>query len=247
MLCFCLKLSQANQFVFINYGFAFFRGTRSFTRRSCQTVVAAQLFGVTRIMAPILPHLAEDVWQNLPFPYTNHLKRDCRFVFESGWPSPNAKWLHLCSEDIDFWAKILDVRTEVNKVLEVARAGKLIGSSLDAKVTVFTKDPNLCSRLRQMCASTNEADNLHRIFITSQAEVVDELEEGAAAYKGECEVKGGIQVWIGVSRAEGLKCERCWNYSPRVATFLDHPTLCARCHNVVVSIQTPATATATHS
>ena len=56
----------------------------------------------------------------------------------------------------------------MNKVLEVARTGKLIGSSLEAKVYLYTSDASLASRLREMCLANNEADTLHRIFITSQ-------------------------------------------------------------------------------
>lgn len=56
----------------------------------------------------------------------------------------------------------------MNKVLEVARTGKLIGSSLEAKVYLHTSDASLASRLHEMCTASNDADALHRIFITSQ-------------------------------------------------------------------------------
>lgn len=60
------------------------------------------------------------------------------------------------------------LRTEVNKVLETARVGKLVGSSLDAKVYLHTTDSEMALRLQQMCAASNDADRLHRIFIASQ-------------------------------------------------------------------------------
>lgn len=67
------------------------------------------------------------------------------------------------------FCNILDqLRNEVNKVLEVARGEKLIGSSLEAKVYLQTSDTSLASRLCEMCAANNDADTLHRIFITSQ-------------------------------------------------------------------------------
>lgn len=56
----------------------------------------------------------------------------------------------------------------MNKVLENARAGKLIGSSLEAKVYLHASDGDLTSRLQELCTAGNEADALHRIFITSQ-------------------------------------------------------------------------------
>lgn len=86
-----------------------FRGTTSFTRRSCQTVLAAHLLSIVRVIAPILPHLAEDVWQNLPFQYTNEDGSIAEFVFESRWPALNEKWLTFPTEEIDFWGKILEV------------------------------------------------------------------------------------------------------------------------------------------
>ncbi|KAL4642936.1 hypothetical protein ACB092_02G055700 [Castanea dentata] len=220
-------------------------GTTSFTRRSCQTVLAAHLLSIARAIAPILPHLAEDVWQNLPFQYTMEDGSIAEFVFESRWPTLNETWLAFPTKEIDFWEKILELRTEVNRVLEIARAEKLIGSSLDAKVYLQTSDASLASRLCEMCAANNDVDTLHRIFITSQAEVFPSLEDELIShipFSGECLIQGKSKVWIGVSRAEGLKCERCWNFSPQVGSFSEHPTLCNRCYNVVDAQPLPAVA-----
>ncbi|KAK4586714.1 hypothetical protein RGQ29_023756 [Quercus rubra] len=220
-------------------------GTTSFTRRSCQTVLAAHLLSIARAIAPILPHLAEDVWQNLPFQYTMEDGSIAEFVFESRWPTLNETWLAFPTKEIDFWEKILELRTEVNRVLEIARTEKLIGSSLDAKVYLQTSDASLASRLYEMCAANNDVDTLHRIFITSQAEVLPSLEDELIShipFSGECLIQGKSKVWIGVSRAEGLKCERCWNFSPQVGSFSEHPTLCNRCYNVVDAQPLPAVA-----
>ncbi|KAL4312315.1 hypothetical protein GQ457_01G031180 [Hibiscus cannabinus] len=221
-------------------------GMTSFTRRSCQTVLAAHLLSLARVIAPILPHLAEDVWQNLPFQYTIKDGLVADFVFESKWPSVNEKWLAFPIEEIDFWGKVLELRTEVNKVLEVARMGKLIGSSLEAKVYLHASDDDLASRLQKMCSAGNDADALHRIFLTSQVEVVPSVDHEFVqniAHTGEYAVEDN-KVWIGVSRADGSKCERCWNYSPQVGSFTEHPTLCARCFKVVGIQPTPAMAEA---
>ncbi|KAH8495069.1 hypothetical protein H0E87_018304 [Populus deltoides] len=222
-------------------------GTTSHTRRSCQTVLAAHLLSIARVIAPILPHLAEDVWQNLPFQFTVQDGSAAKFVFESKWPAPNEKWLAFPIEEIDFWGKILELRTEVNKVLEVARTGKLIGSSLEAKVYLHASDASLASRLHEMCTASNDADALHRIFITSQAEMLHHVEDEvlkAIPYSGEYLIQGSNRVWIGVSRAEGLKCERCWNYTPQVGSFVEHPTLCGRCYQVVAVQPEPAVSAA---
>ncbi|KAL0457403.1 UNVERIFIED_CONTAM: Isoleucine--tRNA ligase, chloroplastic/mitochondrial [Sesamum latifolium] len=231
-------------------------GTTSATRRSCQTVLAAHLLSIVRVIAPILPHLAEDVWQNLPFPFTAEDGHKANFVFESRWPVLNEKHLSFPEEEVNFWGTILELRTEVNKVLEVARTMKLIGSSLEAKVYLHASDASLVSRLVDMCSSDNDADTLHRIFLTSsqakslndnmQVEILPSLEsvnEDDIPCTGEYLVQNENKVWIGVSRASGLKCERCWNFSLQVGSYDDHPSLCGRCHGVV-SQPVPAMAAA---
>ncbi|CAA2996733.1 isoleucine--tRNA ligase, chloroplastic mitochondrial [Olea europaea subsp. europaea] len=211
-------------------------GTSSSTRRSCQTVLSVHLLSIVRVLAPILPHLAEDVWQHLPFQFTTENGRLANFVFESKWPMLNERHLAFPEKEVDFWGKILELRTEVNKVLEVARGKKLIGSSLEAKVYLHAFDNNLAARLVNMCASENDADTLHCIFITSQVEILPSLEnlqDEDIPCIGEYLIQGKNKIWIGVSRATGSKCDRCWNFSSQVGTFEDHPSLCGRCYNVV--------------
>ncbi|KAI3962312.1 hypothetical protein MKX01_005314 [Papaver californicum] len=223
-------------------------GKESFTRRSCQTVLAAHLISISRVIAPILPHLAEDVWQNLPFEHSNEDGSVSKFVFESKWPKLNERWFAMPAEDVEFWNKMLKLRTEVNKVLETARTGKLIGSSLDAKIYLYVADDDFNSRLHRMSEALNEADTLHRIFITSQVEIVSSLENERQTDEipctGEYLIEGGGKVWIGATRAEGSKCERCWNYSPKVGSYVEHPTLCTRCYDVVGAQPLPAFASA---
>ncbi|KAG8369963.1 hypothetical protein BUALT_Bualt14G0067800 [Buddleja alternifolia] len=211
-------------------------GASSSTRRSCQTVLAAHLLSVVRVIAPILPHLAEDVWQHLPFPFTSEDGHRAKFIFESRWPVLNERHLAFPEGEVNFWGTILELRTEVNKVLEVARTNKLIGSSLEAKVHLHTSDVSLVLRLADMCASDNDADTLHRIFLTSQVEILPSLESVGSEdipCTGEYLIENENKVWIGVSRADGLKCERCWNFSLQVGSYDDHPSLCGRCHGVV--------------
>lgn len=217
-------------------------GSTSYTRRSCQTVLAAHLLSIVRVIAPILPHLAEDVWQNLPFQYTTEYGSFAEFVFESRWPTLNERWLALPAEEIELWEKILELRTEVNRVLEVARTEKLVGASLDAKVHIYTSDSIMASKLSELCTNEIDADTLNNLFITSQAEILPSLEDEHVAnipYSGECLIEGNSKVWIGISRASGSKCERCWHYSHQVGSFSDHPTLCSRCYDVV-AVQMPS-------
>ncbi|KAG0471119.1 hypothetical protein HPP92_015665 [Vanilla planifolia] len=222
-------------------------GSTSFTRRSCQTVLAAHLLSIIRMIAPILPHLAEDAWQNLPFEFVMENGSLAEFVFDLRWPEVNERWLSIPAPDVDFWGLILELRSEVNKVLEAARGGKLIGSSLEAKVYLHTSDAATYSRLREMCGAMHEADSLNRIFITSQVELLpcldDKIVQGIQ-YSASYTNQKAIQIWMGISRADGLKCERCWNYSPKVGTFSDHPTLCSRCVEVMIKDTQPVQAAA---
>lgn len=78
-----------------------------------------------------------------------------------------------------------------------------------------------------------------------QAEVLTRLDNKlieTIPYTGEFLIQGSNRVWIGVSRAEGLKCERCWNYTAQVGSFAEHPTLCSRCYKVVAVQPEPAVA-----
>lgn len=72
-------------------------------------MLAVHLLSIVRVIAPILPHLAEDVWQNLPFEYTFNNSDMAKFVFESKWPTVNERWLAFPVEEIDLWGKILEV------------------------------------------------------------------------------------------------------------------------------------------
>ncbi|KAK3159260.1 hypothetical protein QOZ80_2AG0147910 [Eleusine coracana subsp. coracana] len=217
----------------------------SFTRKSCQTVLNAHLLYLVRAIAPIMPHLAEDVWQNLPFQYTLQDGSPAKFVFDLKWPEKNEEWLSVPKDDVDFMSIILELRSEVNKILENARTGKLIGSSLDAKVYLHTESTETVSKLKEL-SSSNDADALHRLFITSQVEVLPSLNEetkSSISYTGKFSDPRTGDIWIGVTRADGAKCERCWNYTLEVGSFHDHPTLCARCYGVIdLQLQQPAAA-----
>src|SRR6202040_3859253 len=115
------------------------------------------------------------------------------------------------------WDRMLAVREEVLKALEPARAGKLISSGLEARVTLIAKS-DLAALLRK------HASSLPGFFIVSQVEVEDEGSANGGA--GAAGVEGLV---VRVERALGAKCERCWNYSTYVGENADYPTVCERC------------------
>ncbi|NET63658.1 MAG: isoleucine--tRNA ligase [Moorea sp. SIO1G6] len=191
-------------------------------RRSCQTVLQIAVENLAKAIAPVLCHMAEDIWQYLPY------QKSHESVFESGWVKLDEQWKN--PELAASWSTLRTIRTEVNKVLEKARAEKMIGSSLDAKVLLYVKDQQLKQRLEAMnpsdSLSGNQVDELRYLLLASQVELVDSLEAiQTATYSADSET-----IALGVVNAEGLKCDRCWNYGPKVGTIAEHPTICERCN-----------------
>ncbi|PZO33831.1 MAG: isoleucine--tRNA ligase [Shackletoniella antarctica] len=195
----------------------------SFRRRSCQTVLAIAIENLARSIAPVLSHMAEDIWQNLPYP-TAH-----RSVFQAGWVQLDDQWQQ--PELAETWSQIRTVRQEVNRVLEQARTAKDIGSSLEAKALLYVADADLRQKLAAMnpgdaiAPDSNHVDELRYLFLVSQVEVLD---SPAALVGVKCSSESDA-LGIGVVDAEGQKCDRCWNYSTHVGESSADPTICDRC------------------
>ena len=195
-------------------------------RRACQTVLNHLLTGILPIIAPLTPHMAEDAWQNLPY------EAQTISVFMNGWAAADAssssQW-SINDHTEGVWKSILAIRDEVNQLLEKARVEKSLGSSLESKIMVHVEDPALRSALEALQATENGQDQLRYIFISSSVDLVDNAEAAsAAAYSS---AKEGFTV--GVDRADGVKCSRCWNYSTRVGEDAEHRELCERCVPVI--------------
>ncbi|MDV2999988.1 MAG: Isoleucine--tRNA ligase [Chroococcopsis gigantea SAG 12.99] len=194
-------------------------------RRSCQTVLQIILDNLARAIAPVLPHLAEDIWQFIPYrtPYQS--------VFQSGWVEIDEQWQQ--PQLVARWSMLRDLRAEVNKVMELARNEKAIGASLDAKVLLYTSDPEVKQTWeifnQEDTLKGNKVDELRYLFLSSQVEIVDSLSQiEVSSHKSVTESLG-----IGIVKADGIKCDRCWNYSLSVGSFADHPTICERCEKAL--------------
>ncbi|MEO0948858.1 MAG: isoleucine--tRNA ligase, partial [Cyanobacteria bacterium J06641_5] len=191
-------------------------------RRSCQTVLAVIIENLARAIAPVLCHMAEDIWQFIPY------KTDCQSVFEAGWVRLDPAWN--APELAKTWAELRELRTVANKVLELARAQKAIGASLDAKVLLHVPEGALRDKLATMNPADglnngNRIDELRYLFLASQVELLDTPEQlQAAQFIEQTDIAA-----VGVVRAAGEKCDRCWNYSPTVGQSSEHPLLCDRC------------------
>lgn len=195
-------------------------------RRSCQTVMAVALENLARAIAPVLCHMAEDIWQYLPY------KTPYKSVFESGWVKLDEQWKDLKLGS--FWTTLRNIRAEVNKLLDQARTDKMIGSSLEAKVLLCLDDKDNWVELRQRLealnpqnslSNGNRVDELRYLFLVSQVALLSSPEViQNARYKTKT-----ATLSIGVVKADGEKCDRCWNYSIHVGEIHEHPLLCDRC------------------
>jgi len=180
-------------------------------RLAIQTVLHESLQALTRLVAPILPHTAEEVWTHMA-----GTSVDSIFLTEM----PEVNDFGNTSELVAKWEKFMDLRDDVLKALEVARNEKVIGKSLTAAVKIY---PN--AEVSDLLKSINE--DLKQLLIVSQVEVADrDAEVPQAAQKFE-------SLSIEVSPATGETCERCWVVTEEVGKDEEHSTLCLRCASVV--------------
>jgi isoleucyl-tRNA synthetase len=180
-------------------------------RRSSQTVLFDVAVALTKLMAPILSFTADEVWKALPAAARRN--PDTLSVHLSRLPTADPRWRD--PGLAERWERLLEVRVAVQAELEVQRREKMIGSSLEARVEVEA-NPESFGLLKQY-----EPD-LPSLFIVSQVT----LKEGRTLPP-----KPGFLVRV--SRAKGIKCERCWNYRESVGRDARHPTLCDRCVEAV--------------
>lgn len=181
----------------------------SHKRRSMQTVLYQIVVDMTKLLAPILVHTSEEVWSHIP-----HVEEES--VHLTNMPDR----VEVDSEFVDRWNTFMKLRDDVNRALEVARNEKVIGKSLEAKVVIGSNDNFDATSFLQQFA------DLQQLFITSQAEVVDHVEDGIPYQYGD----------IRIEHAHGEKCERCWNYSESLGSVGELNNLCPRCQEVVKTL-----------
>jgi isoleucyl-tRNA synthetase len=175
-----------------------------------------------RLIAPVMSFTAEEVWDYLPktesradsvhlalFPSGEEVMGDAK-----GAANISNSCAGKSSEE---WATLRSVRDEVLKALEEARNHKLIGTGLEAQVLLSASDPVFSVLARH-------ADPLRYLFIVSAVKLTQGSGNGT----------GGVHVEV--KKADGAKCERCWNYSVHVGEDKTYPTVCERCSAVLKEI-----------
>ena len=180
---------------------------RNPARRSAQTSLYRIVDALSRMLATILVFTADEIWENLP---DNGSRAASVHLTEL----PVASWQR-DQELAARWEDLFKVREEVMRALEEARVAKLIGGSLEAAVDITAS-----GRTYDLLASYG--DNLRFVFIVSQVSLTK-------ADTGDVSIK--------VRRAEGKKCERCWNYSTHVGKSTRYTTVCERCVEALDEIE----------
>ncbi len=186
-------------------------------RRSAQTAIKTIADGLIRLLAPSLVFTSEEAWEHL------HREEGAGSVHLEQLPEVDETQL---DDDLESaWSTLLSIRVEVARALEKARVEKLIGGSLEAGVSLSVPED-----LRAVIEAYKS--RLSAIFIVSQVEL-DGIDDDGLAY--ESETMPGLKV--GVHRAQGEKCSRCWNFRTEVGEDETHPELCGRCREVVAELR----------
>jgi isoleucyl-tRNA synthetase len=192
---------------------------RSEARRAAQTAIWRIGEALVRLLGPITSFTCDEVWKYLP-----SVKDRQQSVQLEKFPSTNDIFGSGATvkdaAQQEEWAALRSVREQVLKVLEEARTAKLIGGGLEAKATITAEGPIYETLLRHK-------DDLRYLFIVSAVELV----QGSPGNGG-----GGVSVQVG--KADGKKCERCWNYSTHVGEDATYPTVCERCSAVLAQLKT---------
>lgn len=184
-------------------------------RRSCQTALWHIVEALVRWMAPIMSFTADEIWSYLP-------GDRAQYVFTEEWYQDLFGLAEDEALNDAYWAELLKVRGEVNKVIEQARADKRIGGALEATVTLYA-DPELAAKLQAL------GNELRFVLLTSGAQVAD-----YALANDEAQQSEGLKgLKIALHKAEGEKCQRCWHYTTDVGQNPEHAEVCGRCYTNV--------------
>ena len=176
----------------------------SMQRRSAQTAMYIILNTLVKLLAPMICYTAEEIWK-----YMKHTKEEqVESVMLSLLPEPKDEYEN--KELEEKWNHILKLKEQVSKELEIARTSKIIGHSLNAKVTLFANE-------KEYEFLKENQELLKTVFIISNLQIEENARKD--------ENKVGVKVEV----AEGEKCERCWKYDTTVGENQEHPTICHKC------------------
>ncbi|WP_447968989.1 isoleucine--tRNA ligase [Nitrospira sp. M1] len=190
-------------------------------RRGSQTVIFDIVLALSKLMAPILSFTSEEIWQTL----RKSLSGDDAVlsVHVSSFPKSDPLWKNVQVEQE--WVTLLATRTVVQSALEKQRREKVIGAPLEARLMIHATAKHYAllkqyeSDLPALCIVSQVQVEQSDVYVANQGLVADP----------------DLEVMVNVEKADGTKCERCWNYRLAVGKDSQHPTLCERCVEAVMS------------
>ena len=191
-----------------------------FPRQSAQSAIYIILDGLTRLIAPILAFTSEEVWKAMP----HDSSADPESVLFNEIPQVNPAW-KFDEETQAYWDKVLALKADVNKALELVRADKTVTKAQDATVTLYLNEEGQAAFRGRL-----EKHHLEALFIVSKVNVVFGEGEGVPG-----EQFPGLTVKAEPNTAP--KCPRCWNHDEGIGQDADHPALCPRCARVMHMLQ----------
>ncbi|MEW5819820.1 MAG: isoleucine--tRNA ligase [Cyanobacteriota bacterium] len=190
-------------------------GTKSIKRRAIQTVLYYLIQDIVRMLVPVTPHMAEDIWQNIP----DELKYGVESALLTDWPEVKSEYIN--EELSNKWENIFEIRDNVTKAIEPARLQKLIGSSLECCVEIFTEN----NEKKELLESVK--NSLSMVFITSKVNLLDNKQ--CTNSEGLLNTLEEEDIIVYVIKASGTKCERCWKFSESIGDNKEHCTICSSC------------------
>jgi isoleucyl-tRNA synthetase len=179
-------------------------------RQSAQSAMYMILDAMTRLLAPILTFTSEEIWLSLP----SHSGKEMS-VHLTQFPTVNQKFMD--AGLAERWKTMIALKGEISKAIENARQRKIIGHTLDARVDISPPE-----KLKGFLDAHRE--DMRALLIVSQVNITDKHNIEEPFLSGEFE-----DLIIGVTRAPGEKCNRCWIYSESVGADTSHPSICSRC------------------
>jgi isoleucyl-tRNA synthetase len=187
-------------------------------RRSSQAAFAYISVTLTKLLAPVLSFTAEEI-------FSRSSSRE-KSIHLCSWPEVDKSLINRKLEGR--WDKILKIRGEVLRVIENLRKEKVIGNSLECKVTLYVRDDLLHNFLKQL------EKELPTIFIVSETELVNS--ENGSEIPDEAEQGIDIKdLFIQTEKSKGTKCQRCWRLTGDIGKNTEYPEICSRCANVLTT------------
>jgi len=185
--------------------------------RSAHTAMSEILHVLLRLSAPIISHTCEEAWEHIPGGKTHES------IHLTHMPEVFKEYIDV--KLLDRYEKLLQVREETLRKLEALRAAKVIGSSLEASVSLYTDDDKLFKFLESF--EKQPGGDLETLFIVSKVKLHNELPE---------DIEHSVhmeRLAVEAIKIDCDKCERCWNYRESVGKDEKHPALCKKCVSVV--------------